>query len=90
LTVVSTFGCPACGEVLAGQGGVVVRSLTESVASSVVGMGSLVMCVDETLSGMDISEALSTDIGITVGASRPADGTGVGRDVVQTRYTIGV
>jgi hypothetical protein len=90
LTVVDTVRRPACSKVLARQGGVVVRPLTESVSSAVVGMSGLVMCADKTFSGMDISETLSADIGVTVDTSRSANVIGVGRDMVQSGYTIGV
>jgi hypothetical protein len=55
---------------------------------TVMGMGGLVMGSYKGFPGADISETLRTDIGVAVFTPRLAYITGMGRDMVQTGYTI--
>jgi len=65
-------------------------SLSERMGSTVMGVGCLVMGTYEGFTSMNISETLRADIGVTVDTSRSADIIGVGRDMVETSYTVGM
>jgi hypothetical protein len=88
LTVVRTV-CRVSGwEVVCGQRIMMCLSLSEGMGSTVVGMGRLVMGRYEGFTSTNISKTLRADIGVTVDTSRSADIIGMGRDVVQTCYTV--